>query len=713
MRHHFLLLLLTATTAFTDLRAQSDMWVQSADRFKLATQLEMADADSVVFRNTQVRIFKDGKATTKMYSNLLGLTAQTDSSAALTFQNPGRAIWKPTTSDNSYNNDYYNENSRWNFTRSKESEHFIVFWDKPFGSNPNGSSVPSNLRVDVNDLLQKAEKFFRTNVEKLEMATVGEGKSQLDNYKMGIYLLYQEEWLAVGSGYDDMIGALWVNPSTCKPVGSTIGHEIGHSFQYQVACDYRFNGVSNYTQRGWRYGFGSNGAGGNAFWEQCAQWQSFQDYPSETFGYHVGVWLQNYHRHFNHEWMRYACYWLPYVWTQKHGYPAYGRIWRESRYPEDPLQTYMRLFCDNDIEAFWDEYWRDYAAQLPNYQFDAVHRYATASARNFPMSMNLTADKYWQVAYASCPETSGVNIIQLNLPEAGTQVKADFVGLNPGSALHANDAGKSWNADPAEGDNASKFTAVTTYNSAGLAANRGWRYGFVAIVNDKTVTSDLYSDAEGAATYTIPEGASRLYFVVVGAPTKYGRHEWNERDIDDQQWPYKVRFTGTNRVGYFDFDEDTALKDTTVAITVTANGSSSNYELGTLDLKATGLLQPIVEAFHLQADEIAAAIQPVSAGNTQAPKEGKITFAMKHPTTGAYSCTYTANAGFWCSATGAAQTYGSAVCFVELNAAALTLTYGHMPSQGKGKTYTMRPTFIYMKDGQLHYATIELTLKLT
>ena len=28
--------------------------------------------------------------------------------------------------------------------------------------------------------------------------------------------------------YDDVIGALWVNPSTCQPVGATIGHEIGH-----------------------------------------------------------------------------------------------------------------------------------------------------------------------------------------------------------------------------------------------------------------------------------------------------------------------------------------------------------------------------------------------------------------------------------------------------------------------------------------------------
>ena len=127
--------------------------------------------------------------------------------------------------------------AKWSWWRMKQSEHFFVFWEPGFGDNPNAESVPEELRVDVDDLLAKAEQFYKTNVEKLGMATVGQGKSVLDNHKMQIYLLYQTEWLATGSGYDDKIGALWVNPSTCKPVGSTIGHEIGHSFQYQTSAD--------------------------------------------------------------------------------------------------------------------------------------------------------------------------------------------------------------------------------------------------------------------------------------------------------------------------------------------------------------------------------------------------------------------------------------------------------------------------------------------
>ena len=709
MRNYILpLVAFAAMTLAPDSAAQDALWVNPENRYTLPRQVDISGNDSVVFTATQLRIYREGRPYSQNYSALLGMATAADSSDALVFQWPGRAIWKPTTSDNNYNNDYTNPNSQWSFKRSKESEHFIVYWDKNFGDNPNASSVPSNLRVNVDDLLKKAEQFFATNVNRLQMATVGEDKSRLDEYKMIIHLLYDDGWTAVGSGYDDMIGALWVTPSTCHPVGSTIAHETGHCFQYMVATDYRKNGVSNYTQRGWRYGFGNQGSGGNAFWEQCAQWQSFQDYPSETFGYHVDVWKQNYHRHFCHEWMRYASYWLQYAWTEKHGYEAYGKIWRESRYPEDPLETYNRLFCGGDWNAMWDEYWTDYAAKLPNYQFRDVHRYATASAKNFPITMNKSEDGYWQVAYANCPETSGVNIIQLNLPQAGTTVQADFVGLNPGTPLLAADPGHAFTED-----GGGKYDLVTTYNTAGQAANRGWRYGFVAIKNDQTLTSQVFSDAEGTATYTVPEGTSRLYFVVVGAPTRYNRHAWDELDANDVQWPYKVRFSNTNRLGEIDVDTEGEPTDTTFTYTVNANGASADYLLGTIDLLSEGLIIPIAEAFKLQPSYIKANTQPVTVNTTSSPKEGKISFAMKQPTGNSYSYTYTANLGFWCRENGAPTSWGSSqVVYLEYHTDTCVLDYGHMPSTGKGKTYVLRPTFVYRKDGKNYYATIELTMKL-
>lgn len=52
------------------------------------------------------------------------------------------------------------KNAQFSFARYKSSEHFFVFWTPEFGDNPNAPSVPANMRVDIDDLLAKAEKFY-------------------------------------------------------------------------------------------------------------------------------------------------------------------------------------------------------------------------------------------------------------------------------------------------------------------------------------------------------------------------------------------------------------------------------------------------------------------------------------------------------------------------------------------------------------------------
>ena len=73
---------------------------------------------------------------------------------------------------------------------------FLRVWEPGFGNDPGAESVPEVLRVDIDDLLAKAEQFYRTNIETLKFADTGQNKSFLDKYKMEIYLLYQTEWLA-------------------------------------------------------------------------------------------------------------------------------------------------------------------------------------------------------------------------------------------------------------------------------------------------------------------------------------------------------------------------------------------------------------------------------------------------------------------------------------------------------------------------------------
>lgn len=611
-----------------------------------------------------------------------------------------------------FNFDMFRSDSKWSFCRSKQSEHFIVFWDIKYGEyglygdkmgveNTSPSTCKTaSMRVDIDDLLEKAEQFFDTNINKLKMAELGVGKSYLDDYKMEIYILYQSEWLATGSGYDNVIGALWVNPATCQPVGSTIAHEIGHSFQYQTYCDKVYQGEPDNLAYGFRYGFGPNGEGGCAYWEQCAQWQSFQDYPEQQFGGDLNVFKTQYNRHFHHEWMRYASYWLQSYWVEKRGVEAYGDIWRQSILPEDAIKTYTKLYNGGDWSKTADELY-DYAARMATFDIDGVREYAGSNmtANHFKTTLFKQADGYYQVSYGSCPSTTGFNIIPLNLPdEEGAVVTADFRGLQAGSPLPEGDAGNFVNGDL----QTIKGTA-TTYNNVGNG-KEGWRYGFVALKADDTrVYGDMFSSKEGVASFTVPAGTKYLYFVVLGAPIEYRQNEWDDDEKDDDQWPYKVKFSKTDLLGNFEIDDTADPKDVTITYNVKCDSSNSGYPLGTIDLSSS---KDLAQAFVLNPSAISALIQGVNAQ----PQEGKIVWGLEQ-TDGSYAYNSTANNGFWINAEGNITNWGTdAITYVEF--ADLTLTYGHYPGHSvAGTTYTIKPTLIYTKDGKQYKATIEINME--
>jgi len=611
-----------------------------------------------------------------------------------------------------FNFDMMRSDSKWSFCRSKQSEHFIVFWDIKYGeyglygekmgvenTSPATLSKSHSMYVDIDDLLAKAEQFFDTNITKLKMAELGVGKSYLDDYKMEIYILYQSEWLATGSGYDNVIGALWVNPATCKPVGSTIAHEIGHSFQYQTYCDKVYQGEPDNLAYGFRYGFGPNGEGGCAYWEQCAQWQSFQDYPEQQFGHDLNVFKAQYNRHFHHEWMRYASYWLQSYWVEKRGVEAYGNIWRSSVLPEDAILTYTKLYNDGDWSKTADELY-DYAARMATFDIDGVREYAGGNAKGGVFKTNLLKqnDGYYQVTYGSCPSATGFNIIPLNLPDTeGAVVKADFVGLFAGSQLPEGDNGNYVN-----GDLQTISGTARSYNNVGKG-KEGWRYGFAALKKDGTrVYGDMFSANEGVASFAVPADAEALFFVVLGSPTEYMQNEWDDDITDDSQLPYKVKFSETDLLGNFSIDETADPKDITLTYEVECDASNGSYPLGTIDLSSN---KDLAQAFVLNPSAIASLLQGVNAK----PSEGKIVWGLEQ-TDGSYAYNSTANNGFWCDADGNVTNWGAtAAVYVEF--ADLAITYGHYPGQSvAGTTYTVKPTLIYVKDDKEYKATIEIKM---
>lgn len=570
--------------------------------------------------------------------------------------------------------DLFSSSSTWFYGRSKQSEHFIVFWGKQYDEygiiTPTTYPTPA-YRVDIDDLLEKAEQFYEMNVNTLKFLRPGASKT--DGYKMMIFLLYQTDWLATGAGYDNTIGALWVSPGTCQPVGSTIAHEIGHSFQYQVYCDHGGNS-------GWRYGFGGNG--GNAFWEQTAQWQSYQSYPEQVFTtYNFTEYINNCHRSTFHEWQRYANYFIHYYWAQKHGIDFIGKLWQQagSQGQEDPAQAYMRI-TGIGLDEYNDEQF-DYARRMVTWDLDAIRE----NGRNFIGShrcdLNKTDDKFWQVSPDNCIENHGYNVIRLNVPAAGTAITAEFAGV----------AG------------ASGYNAVNVPNA-------GWRYGFVALQTDGTrVYSEMYSAKSGSAGFTCPENCSNIWFVVSGAPTAYWVHPWDEDASNDEQWPYKVKFTGTNIYGVIDFTDDDKPHDETFVYNLSFPADAGAYTGTSISVDVVKLCY----AFVLSSTEISA--------NTGLPNTAKKVKFYGVNKDGSMANAATANGlGHWFDENGnvcswSSATGGANMVYSEFSESNFTFTIGQHPGRcTAGNVFKIKQAMVYSPaTGQYYTALFEFNITIT
>lgn len=423
--------------------------------------------------------------------------------------------------------------SRWSWQRSMETEHFFIFWEAGFGGDPGGEGVPEALRVDLAALAGAAESFWRLNARELGMLAQ---PSRLDAYKMQIYLLCTEEWVAAGSGYDDMIGALWVSPAACRPVGSVIAHEIGHCFQYQVYCDQLLGGMADDGLHGFRYGHGA----GNGFWEQCAQWAAFEAFPGEAVtGADFAGWPENAHRAFEHEWTRYQSYWLPLYWTALCDGHTVSRLWRESRWPEDALGAYLRLYCDGDVNRL-NAMLYDYAAHMAACDLPALRPWRGESIAARPAALYDAGDGWRQVGYASCPQEGGFNVVEIDAAPGAT-VSVEFEGLAPGSPLAAGDPGV-WHAAGDEAGVPRAAGRTAAYNPSDLEP--GWRYGLVTLMADGAVRyGEAHGERRGAVRAKVPEGAARVWLVVVGAADRVIPNPWDEDERTDFQMPYRIRIT--------------------------------------------------------------------------------------------------------------------------------------------------------------------------
>lgn len=409
-----------------------------------------------------------------------------------------------------------NANSQYCYERSYQSKHWILFWEKGYGTE-----VPAS----VPEILETADKIFEFYADSLKFITINEGKSKTDTYKMIIRLLSTSEWTANGSGIDDQIGMLTLsNGAHTSRSGQTVAHEIGHCFQYQVHCD-------NNNQNGWMYTW-MNSGNGNVFWEMCAQWQAYKYYPTYQFN---NEWLTNtlngLHKNPFAEELRYNNYFIQDYMCHKHGMGFIGQLWNESVRLEDPLQAYMRLTMDSSLsqeeklEQLNNEMW-EYAARLTTFDMEPIRKYGNSTiGKRAQTAMTKDTEGYFKPTAANCVENFGNNAIRLNVPSSAKTVYAELIGL------------------PDE-------TGYIAYKSKAA----GWKFGFVALKKDGTrvygdIATATYDQTRETVSFDCPSGCSYLWLVVTGAPTDYWPRGWNGRTTDDEQWPYKVKLYQTNVYG--------------------------------------------------------------------------------------------------------------------------------------------------------------------
>jgi len=452
--------------------------------------------------------------------------------------------WKYDAATQEYTEGGNNE-LQWSFNRSKASDNCIIFWQKGFGSDP--SKAPSlngtSMSFDVDAVLRVAETCYALNLNKLGFSS----SNMRDKYKILILMNYTTTWTCYGAGYDFECSALWLNPATVKPAGHALAHEVGHSFHYM--CYAEAANYKHFSSPTIGTGFHLPIGNGQTIWEQTAQWQANQAYPSEMFRESYPLFGNNANYAFSHEWMRYQSFWFHYYLCQHYNdITTVAQIWKQPMMGAVDFNQSLMKLKSLTAEDFYRLYF-DYALHCATFDFDEAAPYRDRFIGKFDYHAVKVGKNKYQVAYASAPQSTGFNVIELSVPAAGKTITTRFTALTPGCALNAADPGEYNNGNP----NALVRSGVTKYNDVSNASARGFRMGYVFLKDDGS--REYYNDdivhCKGTGEVTekitakMPAGTKRIFLVVCPALSTYIQHKWDENIITDDQWPYQFELINT------------------------------------------------------------------------------------------------------------------------------------------------------------------------
>lgn len=607
--------------------------------------------------------------------------------------------WRNRTDTLIYADEDPDNKYTWSKSRSRETDNFILLWDKGYG-NTLPSNAPSQYRVDIDDLLKKAEQFYELEINQLGF--VDPETSNLKKYKAMILMNHTTEWACYGGGYDFMVPALWLSPNTCWPVGHSVAHEVGHSFHYMCYSEASNHGQDPVIETGFHSPIGS----GSVTWEQTAQWQAMQTYPELMYDQSIFVFNKSHNYAFTHEWHRYQSYWFLYYICQKYNdIKTVANVWNHHETtPVDFNEAYMHL-KDIDVNELFRQYF-DYACRLVTWDLDVCTPYRNNYIGNFDYHCSKLKDGSYQVAFSSCPQSTGFNVIPLETTDAGVTVKTEFTALTNRAALAEADPG-----EYLDGDTQWKKHERRFYNPNTHYAARGFRLGYVVLLKNgdrKYYSEDkVYCTGAGKTTETIsfevPENVDKMWLVVSPAPSEYFQHKWDDSINNDDQWPYLVKFEGTDiassaTVYSTPTIDGRDIADVTFTYDVTFPASTSTYPGITFTPNADVSAQ-LGTAFQLTQSEITSKMQQYL---TTGPYNGRIMFYAVSPDGSLTENGSTANGyGHWFDAAGNMCSYSNGTVYSEFEPSNFSFTIGQYPGRStNGDTYRIAQALKYRKDAR-------------
>ena len=603
----------------------------------------------------------------------------------------------------------------WSKSRSVENDDIVIFWDNGYTTKPN--ELPKNdfYYIDLDDLMAKCQAFY--DLEYQQLGFVNPQKTNLNKYKMMVLLLHTSEWSCYGSGYDFEINALWVNPAPCHPVGHSVAHEVGHSFHYM--CYAEATGHNHQSSSTVGTGFHLPVGNGQTIWEQTAQWQANQSYPELMYDQSIGVFRNSHNYAFTHEWHRYQSYWFHYFLCQYYNdITTIAQVWNQPMTGAVDFNQSLMALKGLSVSDLYKLYF-DYACRCATWDFDACAPYRAPYIGDFSYRCVLTDDGGYQVALASCPQGTGFNVIPLQVPAAGTEVTTHLTALSVGAPLLDQDPGQYLDGD-------TRFVTSDNrhYINGGARASRGFRMGYVALMQDGERRYFSEDSIYGQGTknnvtedysFTMPEGISQLWLVISPALKTYVQHKWDESINGDDMWPYRFSLEGTDigaratvyaaptldgrSIGDVSYTYDVSFPVDAVAYsgtTVTVSGQA---------------LATLGTAFQLELDKIAGKMQ---AWSSQGPSNGRIVLYAVNPDGTLAQSGSTANGyGHWFDASGTVCPYANGYLYSELATGNWTFYLGQYPGRcAEGSAYTVRQALRYRKNAR-EYAQANFTFNVT